>query len=107
MLKLNKAASEQGIFNGTFADALWTVLAFAALFILLAKFAWKPLLANLKAREDHISHQIQAAQQTRQQADKILDEHKQAGLQIVKDATDQAMLRSQQIEKRLSSRLWR
>ena len=95
-----QSASEQGIFSGTFADALWTVLVFAALFILLAKFAWKPLLANLKAREDHISHQILAAQQTRRQADKILDEHKQQAIQVVKDATDQAMLRSEQIAQK-------
>ena len=95
-----KSASEQGIFNGTFADALWTVLAFTALFILLAKFAWKPLLATLKAREDHITRQIQAAHDTRQQADKILDEHKWQGIQIVKDATDQAMLRSQQLTQK-------
>ena len=94
------SASEQGIFSGTFADALWTVLAFTALFILLAKFAWKPLLANLKAREDHITRQIQTAQDTLQQADKILDDHKQRALQIVHDATDQAMLRSQQLTEK-------
>lgn len=92
--------SEQGIFSGTFADALWTVLAFAALVILLSKFAWKPLLANLKARHDHIAHQIQAAQETRQQAEQILDDHKQKGIQIIHDATDQAMLRSQQLTEK-------
>jgi F-type H+-transporting ATPase subunit b len=90
-------AGEQSIFNGTFADALWTVLAFGGLFILLAKFAWKPLLANLMERQEHITHQIQAAQETRQQAEKILEEHKQKGIQIVSDSTDQAMLRSQQL----------
>jgi F-type H+-transporting ATPase subunit b len=95
-----QSASEQGIFNGTFADALWTVLAFAALFILLAKFAWKPLLANLKAREEHISRQIQAAHDTRHQAEKLLEDHAQQGLRIIKDATDQAMLKGNEVTKK-------
>jgi F-type H+-transporting ATPase subunit b len=90
-------AAEQGIFNGTVADALWTVIAFTALVILLKKFAWKPILANLQERHDHIAHQIQAAQDTRQQAEKLLDDHKQKGFQIVNDATDQAQLRTQQL----------
>ena len=84
-------------FGGTFADALWTVLAFIALFLLLAKFAWRPLLKNLSAREDHIKHQIQVAQDTRQEAEKILEEHKHQAFQIIKDASDQALVRSQQL----------
>jgi len=92
-----RAAAEEGIFGGTFADALWTVLSFVILFLLLAKFAWKPILANLVSRENNIKHQIQVAQDTRQQAEKILDEHKHEALKIIKDATDQAMVRSQQL----------
>jgi F-type H+-transporting ATPase subunit b len=92
-----QGSAEQGIFNGTFADALWTVVSFTALVIVLTKFAWKPLLSNLKARQEHITNQIQAADQTRQQAEQLLNDHKEQAIQIIKDTTDQAMLRSQQL----------
>ena len=55
------AATEQGIFGGSFADALWTVLAFVVLMLVLGKFAWKPVINGLKARESHIQQQIEAA----------------------------------------------
>jgi F-type H+-transporting ATPase subunit b len=96
----NPQASEQGIFTGTFADALWTVLAFFVLLIVLGKFAWRPLLANLRARAEHISHQIQSAQDTRHQAEKLLEDHRQQGLQVIEDATEQAMLKGRELTKK-------
>jgi F-type H+-transporting ATPase subunit b len=96
----NQQASEQGIFSGTFADALWTVIAFSVLLLVLAKFAWRPLLENLKARAEHILQQIQAAQDTRHQAEKLLEDHKQQGLQIINDATERAMVKGRDLTKK-------
>jgi len=84
------AATEQGLFGGSFADAVWTVLAFVVLLLVLGKFAWKPMLRGLNARETHIQQQIEAAETSRKKAEKMLDDYKQQGLLIVQKATDQA-----------------
>lgn len=82
--------TERGIFSGSFADAIWTVAAFVVLLIVLGKFAWRPLLNALKAREQHIKQQIDSAEDARKQAEAMLGEYKQQGLQIIERATEQA-----------------
>jgi len=46
--------ADQGLFSGELGESIWTVVAFTALVLILGRFAWRPLLASLKAREDHI-----------------------------------------------------
>jgi F-type H+-transporting ATPase subunit b len=91
------AATEQGIFGGSFADALWTVIAFTVLMLVLGKFAWKPVINGLKARESHIQQQIEAAGAARKKAEKLLDDYKQQGLEIVQKATDHAQRLEQEL----------
>ena len=91
------AEAQKGIFGGSIADAVWTIIAFTVLVILLAKFAWKPLLANLAARQEHITHQIKVAEDARLEAERLLEEHRHQAFQIIKDASDEALIRSQQI----------
>ena len=50
---------------------IWTILTFIVLFLVLAKFAWKPLLAALKDREDQIKTALQDAEQAKDELDKI------------------------------------
>jgi F-type H+-transporting ATPase subunit b len=90
-------ATEQGIFGGSFADALWTVLAFVVLMLILGKFAWKPMINGLKARESHIQQQIEAAAAARKKAEKLFDDYKQQGLEIVQKATDHAQRLEQEL----------
>jgi len=52
----------------------WTIVNFLILVFLLAKFAWKPLLKSLQAREDKIAGDVASAQQARQEAQKIQQE---------------------------------
>jgi len=59
-------------FSGTFADAVWTVIAFLILLVALWKWAWKPILAALNARQEHIEKQITDAEQTRKEAEQVL-----------------------------------
>lgn len=80
-------AEQPNIFNGSFADALWTVIAFFLLLVVLLKFAWKPILTGLKARQDHIDGEIKSAEGTRKQAESLLTDYKQRGLKIIEDAT--------------------
>ncbi|TAE31952.1 MAG: ATP synthase F0 subunit B [Cytophagales bacterium] len=43
----------------------WQIVAFGTLFFLLRAFAWKPILASLKEREDNIQSALDMAQKTR------------------------------------------
>ena len=90
-------SGEQNIFNGTFADSLWTVVAFLLLLAVLTKFAWKPLLNGLKTREQHIQHQIESAEDARKKAEKLLDDSKQQGLAMVQQAIERAQQQEQEI----------
>jgi F-type H+-transporting ATPase subunit b len=85
-------AEEKGIFSGTLADSLWTLVAFLLLLLALSKVAWKPLLKQLQSREDYIKQQIEAAENTRKHAEELLDQYKQQGVQIVNKLTAQAQL---------------
>ncbi len=93
---------QEGIFNGTFADAIWTVITFAALLLVLSKVAWKPLLKNLKSREEHIMHQLSSAEDTRLKAEKLLDDYKKQGLEIIEKTTSHANQTEKEIIEKAS-----
>ena len=57
-------------------EALWTIISFVALLLVLWKFAWKPMLSSLTARQTHIEKQITDAEEVRKEADGILQEYK-------------------------------
>jgi len=86
------ATEEQGIFSGTFADSLWTLIAFGLLLAILTKVAWKPLVKQLQARQDYIKQQIDTADASRKNAEALLDQYKQQGVEIVNKLTAQAQL---------------
>ena len=71
-------AEDEGLspFSGSFADAVWTVIAFVVLLVVLWKLAWKPMLAALNARQEHIEKQISDAEKTRKEAGQVLAEYK-------------------------------
>jgi F-type H+-transporting ATPase subunit b len=92
-----KGAADKGLFSGEFVESVWTVVAFTALVLVLGKFAWRPLLASLKAREDHIQGQIDSAAGTRQQAEQALEDSKQQGAEIIQQAREDAVKRQTQI----------
>ena len=85
-----------GLFSGTFGDSVWTVLAFLVLVAVLGKFAWKPLLTSLNARQSHIEQQIKSAQESRNQAEHQLEDSKQQGATMVRQAAEQAQRQLQE-----------
>ena len=93
-------AAEQGLFSGTFADALWTVLAFVVLMVVLGRLAWKPMLERLKSRELHIQQQIEAANDARQKSLDLLDEYKRQRTEILKLADDEGRQRQEELLER-------
>lgn len=67
-------------------DMVYQLVAFIILLILLKKFAWGPLMGIMKQREDHIASEIEAAEQSRSEAKKILEEQRN----LLKEARNEA-----------------
>lgn len=55
---------------------IWTFIIFGGLMILLAKFAWKPLLKSLKDRENAIADSLNKADLARKDAERLIAENK-------------------------------
>lgn len=86
----------------------WTLVVFTIVFLLLKKFAWKPILKSLKDREEFIDNSLKAAenarkemellnadnekllQEARIERDKILKEAKEIGENFVVQAKQKA-----------------
>jgi F-type H+-transporting ATPase subunit b len=56
---------------------IWTIITFLVVLLVLKKFAWPQLLASLDEREKRISDALTAAEQARQEAEEVLQEHRQ------------------------------
>jgi F-type H+-transporting ATPase subunit b len=53
---------------------IWTIVTFLVLLTILAKFAWKPLLEALEARQETIRKALDDAQQARQDLERLTAE---------------------------------
>ena len=69
------AKHEEGsnIFKGFVDLSIWTIVVFLVLFFVLAKFAWKPMLAGLKEREDSIHGAMEEAKAAKEEAAKLTE----------------------------------
>lgn len=65
--------------------AIWTVVVFLALFAVLAKFAWKPLLGALHQREEHLEHVLVETERARNESEQLLALHRKQ----MEEAADQ------------------
>jgi F-type H+-transporting ATPase subunit b len=75
----------------------WTALVFCILLFLLAKFAWKPILSAVNAREQKITEALELAEKTRSEMqalqaenDKILKEARAERDNILREAKEAA-----------------
>jgi F-type H+-transporting ATPase subunit b len=50
---------------------IWTILTFLILFFVLAKFAWKPLLAALESRENTIKSSLEDAEKAKTELERL------------------------------------
>jgi F-type H+-transporting ATPase subunit b len=59
------------------AEMLVNVVAFVVLFVVLAKFAFPPITKMLDERADKIRESLEKAEETRVEAERLLEEYKQ------------------------------
>lgn len=79
-----------------FGLIFWTIVNFLILVILLAKFAWKPIINALDAREKKIKDDISSAQLARAEAQKIQQEM-EAKLEELSSQSAQKLKEAQEI----------
>lgn len=64
----------------------WTLTSFVLLLLVLGKFAWGPILAALEKREKTIADSVQAAEQAKGDAERLLEENRK----LLAQAQDEA-----------------
>jgi len=60
-----------------FGLIFWTVVIFLLTFLILAKYAWKPILKMLDAREKSIAESIESADRIKAEMSQMKSEHEQ------------------------------
>jgi F-type H+-transporting ATPase subunit b len=79
VFSLTAAAQEHEVtlspFAGNVGNAVWTLLIFVLVVILLGKFAWGPVLALLQQREEFIHSSLADAKRDREEAEARLKEY--------------------------------
>lgn len=69
--------SWDSLFAVDFGLAVWTLLTFGALLFVLGRYAWKPLMGALDARERSIQGDIDEAKRRRDEAEALLAEYRE------------------------------
>jgi F-type H+-transporting ATPase subunit b len=69
------AGTAGGPFSGDLGNALWTLVVFALLLVVLGKYAWTPILGGLKSREQFIRDSLEEAKRNRDQSEARLKEY--------------------------------
>jgi F-type H+-transporting ATPase subunit b len=73
------------LINPGFGLIIWMTLAFGVVLYVLAKFAWKPIMAALKEREESIESSLRAADRAKEEMkNMVLDNEK-----LLRDAKDE------------------
>lgn len=82
-----------GVFYG--GDILVTLITFALLMFLLKKLAWGPLMGIMKQREEHVAKEIDEAEKSRVETNKLLEEQRE----MLKEARKEAQLMIENAKK--------
>lgn len=69
--------AEPGIADPLLSHWLWTWIIFGLVFLVLKKFAFKPIREQLEARENRIRETIDKAQEVKAEAEMLLDKHRE------------------------------
>ena len=69
------AGCDPGPFAGDIGNALWTMVVFVIVLVVLGKFAWGPILGALQKREDFIRESLEKAKHDREEAQRVLKEY--------------------------------
>jgi F-type H+-transporting ATPase subunit b len=72
-----EAAGGNSVFAGDVGNALWTLVIFVLVLVVLGRYAWGPILRGLQAREDFIRQALETAKRERDEAEARLREYEE------------------------------
>ena len=72
-----EAQAKGGLLTPNGGLMFWTLIIFFVLLIILSRFAYPPLLASVEAREKSLQDALDKAQKDREEAARLLAEHRQ------------------------------
>src|SRR5215213_8933030 len=78
---------EPSLFSGNVGNAIWTLVIFGLVVLVLGKFAWGPILGTLQARETFIRESLETAKRDRDEAEARLREYEARLAQARGEAT--------------------
>ncbi len=87
-LQAEPAESAPQVFNLSLGTSFWTLVIFLILLVILAKFAFPPILGYAEAREKRIQESLDAARREREEAERLVEEQKQALAESRQQAQD-------------------
>lgn len=101
------ATSPMDLFKVDPGLVLWTWITFILLFLILRKFAWKPLQETVKKRETEIADSIANAEKLKvslkeieEKQQSVLAQAKKQGQEIITEAREKAELVAKEIEQK-------
>jgi F-type H+-transporting ATPase subunit b len=74
-LLASEGGGQGGPFEGNIGNALWTLIIFGLVILVLGKFAWKPILGGLQQREEFIRASLTQAKADREAAEAQLKQY--------------------------------
>lgn len=83
-----EAAEGNRLITPEFGLIFWTAVTFVLLVFVLGRFAWRPLVGAVEARERSIRESLEQARAEREQAEKLLREHRELVAQARRERAD-------------------
>lgn len=83
----SETSGEVNLFAGDLGNAIWTLVIFVLVVVVLGKFAWGPLLNALQQREQFIRNSLQEAKDDREAAEARLREYETRLQEATNEAT--------------------
>ncbi|MBI4410554.1 MAG: F0F1 ATP synthase subunit B [Gemmatimonadetes bacterium] len=93
-----------GIFDINTGVMFWTVVIFLTLLVVLTRFAWRPILGALEARERRIQEILDAAAQDRVEAERLLEDQRRQ-LAEARQQAQQILAEGKQASERVRQEL--
>jgi len=84
--------------------AVWTLVTFVVLLVVLKKFAWKQILTALEQRENGIRESLEKAEKAKEDAQKVLDQN-QVNLAKAEEESKQILNQSRAYAEKLKEQI--
>lgn len=96
--------AEPSLFGGDLGNAIWTLVIFVCVLIVLGRFAWGPILRALQKREEYIRDSLADAKRQNEETKRILAEHAAKLAQAQQEASaivDEGRRDADEVRKRI------